>query len=279
MTRPVIVAEMSCNHLGSLDRAMAIIDAAADAGADAIKFQLFDPRKMAPDGMVIAAGPWKGANARELYWQAMTPREWFVPMINRAYERGIEWFSSVFDLDGIAFLESIGCSRYKISSFEIVDLALVRAVAATRKAMVISTGMATQREIQEAAVAADGTKHLTLLKCTSAYPAPDTDINLAAMRWLGCFPRCDGVGISDHTHGSAIAVAATALGATMIEKHLTLLRSDGGPDAAFSMEPHEFADMVVQCRRASDAIGAVRYGPTESEKPQTQLRGRTLMHG
>jgi sialic acid synthase SpsE len=265
---PYIVAEMSANHLGSLDRALAIIDAAADAGADAIKFQLFEPERLAPDA-AITEGPWKGRSTHDLYREAQTPRLWFPTLIERAQARGIDWFSSVFDADGLAFLESLDCPRYKISSFEIVDLDLIRAVAATGKLLIVSTGMATRNEIHKVMDLIDA-KQLTLLKCTSAYPAPIEEINLKSMCYLG---RC---GLSDHTLGNTVAIAATALGASVIEKHLTLLRADGGPDAAFSMEPDEFRQMVTECRRARAALGTVHFGPTPSEIPQLQFRGRTI---
>jgi pseudaminic acid synthase len=283
MKRPCIVAEISANHLGQYVRALALIDAAKEAGADAIKLQLYDPDKMAPSDLMIESGPWAGRNARELYREAMTPREWFLPLFEHAMRRGIEAFSSVFDVDGLAFLESLGCPRYKIASFEILDLPLIRAVSATGKPMIISTGMAAFYEIGEAVTAARWCQDLTLLKCTSAYPASPADANLAAGPALagagytfGRIANSTKWGLSDHTLGLSVPVVATVLGATMIEKHLTISRSDGGPDAAFSSEPHEFAAMVKACREAAQAIGEVRYGPTESERPQLQLRGRTL---
>lgn len=279
MNATFIVAELSANHNGSLDRALRLVDAAAQAGADAVKFQLYDPDKMAPSDLVIESGPWAGRNARELYREAMTPREWFLPLFDHARRCGIEAFSSVFDIDGLAFLESLGCPRYKIASFEILDLELIRAVAAAGKPLIISTGMATLEEIGSAVFHAGRCDGLTLLKCTSAYPAPPWHANLQTITHLRVrFPHVD-VGLSDHTLGIGAAVAATVLGASLIEKHLTLSRADGGPDAAFSSEPHEFAAMVKACREAAQAIGEVRYGPTESERPQLQLRGRTLLGG
>lgn len=278
MVKPFIVAELSANHLGSLDRALRLIDIAALAGADAVKLQLYDPDKMAPSDLVIESGPWAGRNARELYREAMTPREWFLPLFDHARRSGIEAFSSVFDTGGLAFLESLGCPRYKIASFEIVDLALIGAAAATGKPLILSTGMASATEIFAAVQAARSSSwhpNITLLKCTSAYPASLEDANLATMIDLEGRFHCDA-GVSDHTLGITVPVVATAAGAVMIEKHLTLSRSDGGSDAAFSSEPHEFAAMVKACREAVQALGEVRYGPTESERPQLQLRGRTL---
>lgn len=276
-----IVAEISANHLGRMGRALALIDAAKAAGADAVKFQLYDPDKMAPSDLVIESGPWAGRNARELYREAMTPREWFPQLFAHAGYAGIEAFSSVFDVDGLAYLESLGCPRYKIASFELVDLDLIRAVARTGKPVILSTGMAWYDDISQAVRAASACRDLTLLKCTSGYPAPAAEANLAAGQALGgyTFGRIlHGTkwGLSDHSLGFGIAAAAAALGASMIEKHITLARSDGGPDAAFSSEPKEFAAMVRACREAEAAIGEVRYGPTDSEMPQLQLRGRTL---
>jgi pseudaminic acid synthase len=212
-----------------------------------------------------------------LYREAMTPREWFPELFARAKRRGIEAFSSVFDVDGLAFLEWLHCPRYKIASFEIVDSDLIRVVAATGKPLILSTGMASIDDIDAACFHARqaGCGWPTLLKCTSAYPAPASEANLATLAHLRVtFDR--SVGLSDHTLGLAVPVAAVALGATMIEKHLTLARSDGGPDAAFSSEPHEFAAMVKACREAAAAVGEVRYGPTESETPHLSLRGRTV---
>lgn len=278
MNKPFIVAEISANHLGSIGRAVQLVHAAVDAGADAVKFQLFDPAKMAPAGMVIADGPWKGWNARQLYTDAATPRAWLRELFYTARERGVEAFASVFDVDGLAFLEEIGCPRYKIASFEITDLDLIRAVARTGKPMIISTGMATLSEIRAALLQLSGSEswyHVTLLKCTSAYPAQIEDANLATMVAMGESHDCE-FGLSDHSLGNLLACAAVAMGASVIEKHLTLCRSDGGPDAGFSTEPDEFAQMVKECRATASAIGTVRYGPTASELPQVQLKGRTL---
>lgn len=276
-----IVAEISANHLGSLERALRLIDAAKDAGADAVKFQLYDPEKLAPAGKIIQDGPWAGREMRDLYREAMTPWSWFETLFGYAHAAGIEPFSSVFDADGLQLLEHLNCRCYKIASFEILDLELIRVVARTRKPMVISTGMATAEEIETAALEAceAGCKYLTLLKCTSGYPAPAIEANLATMPYLGTFPRCTAVGYSDHTVSAGVCAAAAALGARMIEAHLTLARSDGGPDAAFSYEPAEFKAMVQACRDAQSAIGAIRYGPTESERAQLPIRGRTLDTG
>lgn len=272
MSKPFIIAELSANHLGDYQRAVRLVEAAAEAGADAVKLQTFTPEQMVHAGVVIKSGPWAGREALSLYREAHTPREWHRPLFDLARSLGIEAFSSVFHPDDVEFLESLGCPRYKIASFELTDLDLIRCAAHTGKPIIISTGMATEEEILRAAVAADASTHLTLLKCTSAYPAPESEINLAAMQRLTSFPRCRAFGLSDHTLGIGVAVAAAALGATVIEKHLTLSRADGGPDAAFSMEPAEFAQLVTECRRAEQAVGHVRYGPTAGEAAHLSLR-------
>ena len=269
MRAPYIVAEVSCNHLGSLDRALALIAAAAAAGADAVKFQCWADDKMVLGDYTIAGTVWAGQDMRALYAEAWTPWDWFPKLFFHARRVGIECFASVFDHESLAFLEGLNCPRYKIASFEIVDLPLIEAVAKTGKPIVISTGMATWDEmVQARAAARRGYEYVdvTLLKCTSAYPATAASANLATIEVIG------SAGVSDHTLGLAVPVAATALGATMIEKHLTLSRSDGGPDAAFSSEPHEFKAMVDACREAALSIGEVRYGPTESELPSLQFR-------
>lgn len=269
-----IVAELSANHLGSLKRALDIVSAAAKAGADAVKFQTFTPEQMVAPDLHIVAGPWAGRRAVELYRQAHTPREWHADLFTYARELGLEAFASVFHPDDVDFLETLGCPMYKVASFEIIDHALIAHAARTGKPLVISTGMASFAEIDEAVLLAKdaGCLDLTLLKCTSAYPAPASEVNLAAGREMGHLWRNVRWGLSDHTDGIGVAVAAAALGATMIEKHLTLARADGGPDAAFSMEPHEFAQMVTECRRGALGVGHVRYGPTPAEAPHLALR-------
>lgn len=269
--KPFIVAEMSCNHLGSLERALRIVDAAAAAGADAVKLQTWSV--MAYPGYKIPSGPWAGRDLAELYAEAKTPWEWHEPIFERCKERGIVGFASVFDTEALLFLETLGCPMYKISSFEITDLKLISAVAKTGKPMIVSTGMATELEIHEAmdTMIDNGAQDITLLKCTSSYPASIEACNLATIADMRDQFRCE-VGVSDHTLGTSAAIAATALGATMIEKHLTLARADGGPDAGFSAEPAELAAMVAGCREARSAIGEVHYGPTEEEKPSLQFR-------
>lgn len=269
---PFIVAELSANHLGSLDRAMRIIEAASVAGADAIKLQTFNPEQMVDADKVIVSGPWAGRNAQDLYRQAQTPREWHEPLFEKARSLGLMAFSSVFHPDDVDFLETLGCPIYKIASFELTDLALVAYAAGTGKPLIISTGMATEKEIEAAICAVDDANpgDLTLLKCTSSYPADPADANLNTMVAMMRFGV--EVGLSDHTLGCGVAVAATALGASVIEKHLTLSRADGGLDAAFSMEPTEFAQMVTECRRAHAALGTVHYGPVPCETSSLELR-------
>lgn len=271
---PYLIAEVSANHLGSLDRALEIVDAAAAAGAHAVKVQTWatdcmvgNPRYVIPDG------PWQGRTAASLYREAWLPWEWHAVIFDRARSLGVEPFASVFDRAALQFLESIDCPRYKIASFEIVDTPLIRAAARTGKPLVISTGMATIGEIANALSAArqGGCTDVTLLKCTSTYPAPAADCNLSTipnLRQILGVP----VGLSDHTEGTAVPLAAVALGATMIEKHLTLRRKDGGPDAAFSLEPDEFAAMVRDCQTVAAAIGEPHYGPLPSEAPSLALR-------
>lgn len=279
---PILVAEVGGNHLGSLMRAKLLVVAASGAGADSVKFQCFTPEQMCAPNHVLREGPWKGRNLLNLYQQTHTPREWFPALFALARELNLTPFASVFHPNDVDFLMTLDCPMLKISSFELTDLDLIRHAAQTGKPLIISTGMGTFTEVLAAMTAAigdGGCKNLTLLKCTSAYPADASYSNLATMvdmkelryaDWHGV--QQPHVGLSDHTPGIGVAVAATALGATMIEKHLTLRRSDGGPDAAFSMEPEEFSQMVIECRRAAAAIGTVQYGPTEAEKSSLVLR-------
>lgn len=267
---PFMVAELSCNHLGSLSRARALIEAAWYAGADAVKLQCWHPDRMCVDkNYRIEGTKWAGQKLYDLYQAAFTPWEWFPKLFDCARDLDIECFASVFDTEALSFLENLNCPRYKIASFEITDLPLIRAVATTGKPIVLSTGMATISEISRAQgfVFKYGRRWATLLKCTSAYPAPISEANLVTMPGLG-----SDVGLSDHTLGSTVAIAATVLGAAMIEKHFTLRRADGGPDAAFSAEPQEFKAMVQACREAKAALGEARYGPTEAERPSLVFR-------
>ena len=267
--QPFIVAELGANHNGSLERAHAIVDAAADAGADAIKLQTWHPDYMVVDkDYTIKGGAWAGRNLAELYREAWTPWVWHEPIFTHAKARGLLPFSTPFDLPSLVFLERCCASEiYKIASFEIVDLRLVAAVARTGKPMIISTGMASYQEIHRAVHTAKdaGCDDITLLKCTSAYPAEVSNANLETMLAMRlAFEECS-VGLSDHTMGSAVAVVATSMGAEVIEKHLTLSRADEGLDSGFSMEPAEFAQMVKDCRTAASAIGEIRFGPGAGE--------------
>lgn len=273
MSNLFIVAELSANHLGSLHRALALVDIAAAAGADAIKTQCYEPSQMADSFTRAQAGPWAGMVLQELYREAHTPHDWHEKLFKRARELGMQGFASVFHRDDVDRMEDVGCWRFKISSFEILDLELIRYAASKGKPMIISTGMADVTEIINAVCAAEeycAGPDITVLKCTSAYPASVSDANLMTGPHLAFNGRKWGV--SDHTLGLVVPVAAVALGASMIEKHLTLRRADGGPDAAFSSEPEEFATMVKACREAASAIGEVRYGPTESEMSSLPLR-------
>lgn len=274
-TGPTIVAELSANHLGSLDRALELVDAVARAGAHAVKLQTWAKHHMVLDPAAVAAGgPWKGERLVDLYARAWTPWAWHGPIFQRCAERGIEGFTSVFDIESLAYLErEHRLPRYKIASFELVDLALVGAVARTRKPLILSTGMATLVEITEAVrvARANGCTSLTLLKCTSDYPAAARSANLRTMADLGRRFQCQA-GLSDHTLGIGVAITAAAMGASMIEKHVTLSRSDGGPDAAFSLEPQELADLARAAPAAVAAPGEIAYGPTIAEAPQRELR-------
>lgn len=270
--KPEIIAELSANHLGDLDRAIALVDAAAEAGADAIKLQVWASGRMVLDhDYTLKDGPWAGRKLSELYHEAHTKWDWVPILFARARSRGIDPFASVFDEDALAFLEVCRCPRYKIASFELVDTPLIAKVARTGKPMIISTGMASMAEIALAVDAArtNGCSDLTLLKCTSAYPAPASGVWLYGIAHLQEQFNCK-VGLSDHTQGIGVAIAATALGATVIEKHFTLLRADGGPDASFSLEPDELKQLVTECRRAAEAMN--KLDVQTSEDPQRKLR-------
>jgi len=277
--RPFIIAEMSGNHNQSLDRALAIVDAAAQSGADALKIQSFTPDSMTLDiagGEFAITDPkslWYGRKLYDLYAEAMTPEAWHGPIFERAKEKGILAFSTPFSEDAVALLESLDAPAYKIASFEAVDLPLIRCVAATGKPLIISTGMATITEIGEAVETAlgAGCTNLTLLKCTSSYPASPENTNLVTMPVIA---RTFGVnvGLSDHTLGTGVAVAATALGASVIEKHFILDRSEGGVDSAFSLEPGEFTALVDETTRAAQAMGQVWFGGTDAEQAGRRKR-------
>lgn len=280
--QPFIIAEMSGNHNRSLDRALEIVDAAADAGAHAIKLQTYTAETMTmafDHGEFLISDPkslWVGESMHSLYEKAHTPWDWHEPIMKRAKARGLICFSSPFDESAIDFLENLNVPAYKIASFECIDLPLIRKAASTGKPLIISTGMASITEIAEAVDSArsSGCKELILLKCTSTYPASPANTNLKTIAHMRDLFRCE-VGLSDHTMGVGAAIAAIAYGATVIEKHFTLSRGDGGVDSTFSLEPLELASLVVESNRAWQALGEIHYGPTESEQ-KAVLRRRSL---
>jgi len=276
---PFVVAELSGNHNGSLARALAIVDAAADAGAHAVKLQTYTADTMTlplAEREFLVEDPaslWRGRSLHDLYREAHTPWDWHRPIFERCAERGLIGFSTPFDATAVDFLESLDVPCYKIASFENTDLPLIRRVAATGKPMIVSTGMANGEELREAVDAARGAgcKDLVLLKCTSAYPAGPEYSHLRTIPELQKLFDCH-VGLSDHTPGIGAAVAAVALGACMIEKHLTLARADGGVDAAFSLETAELASLVAESERAWRALGSIHFGPTDPERGSLQFR-------
>ena len=276
---PLIIAEMSGNHNHSLERALAIVEAAANAGAHAIKLQTYTADTITIDidtGDFFISDPnslWKGQSLYKLYQQAYTPWEWHKPIFNRCSELGIICFSTPFDETAVDFLENLSVPAYKIASFENNHLPLIRKVASTGKPMIISTGMATIAELDEAVRAARGAgcRDIILLKCTSTYPATPENTNLSTIQHMRELFQCE-VGLSDHTMGVGVAVASVALGATVIEKHFTLRRADGGVDSTFSMEPDEMMMLVQESERAWKALGTVSYGPNEVEKKSIKFR-------
>ncbi len=278
-TRPFIIAEMSGNHNRSLERALAIVDGVAKSGAHALKIQTYTPDTMTIDinerefHISDPNNLWAGRSLYELYGEAYTPWDWHGPIFARARELGLIAFSTPFDDSAVEFLESLDVPCYKIASFENTDLPLVRRTAATGKPLIISTGMATVAELDETVRAAreEGCTDLVLLKCTSTYPATAADTNLVTLPHLRDLFGCE-VGVSDHTMGVGVSVASIALGATVVEKHFTLSRAEGGVDSAFSMEPHEMSQLVVETERAWQAMGRVTYGPTAAERNSLQYR-------
>ena len=276
---PFVIAEMSGNHNQSLERALEIVEAVAKTGSHALKIQTYTPDTMTLDldeGEFLVSDPkslWQGKSLYDLYGEAYTPWEWHKPIFERARELGLIPFSTPFDVTAVDFLESLDVPCYKIASFENTDLPLIRRVAATGKPLIISTGMATVAELDETVRAAReaGCKNLILLKCTSTYPATAENTNILSIPHLRELFDCE-VGLSDHTIGLGVSVASVALGASVIEKHFTLCRADGGVDSTFSMEPDEMAELVIESERAWQALGQVSYGPTEHEKKSTQFR-------
>ncbi len=276
---PFIIAEMSGNHNQSLERALEIVDAAAKAGAHGLKLQTYTPDTMTLDiderefHISDPNSLWAGTSLYKLYGEAYTPWEWHKPIFDRARELGIIAFSTPFDATAVDFLEDLDVPCYKIASFETTDLPLIRRVAATGKPLIISTGMASVAELDDAVHAAReaGCDDLILLKCTSTYPATPANSNILTIPHLRELFGCQ-VGLSDHTMGIGVSVGSVALGATVIEKHFTLNRADGGVDSTFSMEPAEMAQLVDETERAWQSLGHVSYGPTEAEIKSLQYR-------
>jgi N-acetylneuraminate synthase len=276
---PFVIAEMSGNHNQSLERALEIVDAAAATGAHALKIQTYTADAMTLDldrGEFMISdpkSPWAGQSLYTLYQQAYTPWEWHAPIFARCRELGILCFSTPFNEAAVDFLESLDVPCYKVASFENTDLPLIRKMAATGKPMIISTGMASIAELDETvrAARAAGCSDLVLLKCTSTYPATPDNTNLATIPHMAELFGCQ-VGLSDHTMGIGAAVASVVLGASVIEKHFTLRRADGGVDSTFSLEPEEMRSLVIESDRAWRALGQVSYGPTKAEQASLQYR-------
>ena len=273
-----VIAELSANHRHDLGVAKAIVAAASDAGADAVKLQTYTADTMTIDADTppfrVGAGTlWSGRNLYDLYREAAMPWEWHGELQAMANGLGLDLFSTPFDAGAVAFLDDLGTPAMKIASFELVDHELIRTAAATGRPLIMSTGMATIEEIDEAvdAAAEAGAAGVVLLRCNSAYPAPIDEMDLRTISAMGerwSVP----IGFSDHSLGTTAATAAVALGASVIEKHLTLRRTDGGPDAAFSLEPHEFVALVEAVREAEAALGSVRFGPSEHERASLAFR-------
>ena len=274
---PYIIAELSANHNGSLERAMDIVRAAKQAGASAVKLQTYRPETITLDSdrpeFMIHGGLWDGKHLFDLYQWAHMPWDWHQPLFSLAKELGITIFSSPFDFTAIDLLAELDAPAYKIASFEAIDLPLIRYAAETDKPLIISTGMANEAEIDAALNTAHkyGCGEVALLHCVSGYPAPAEEYNLRTIPHMRQLFGCE-VGLSDHTIGNTTAITATALGASAIEKHFTLSRADGGPDSAFSLEPAELTQLVNDSKTAWASLGAVNYTPTPAEKQNVQFR-------
>jgi pseudaminic acid synthase len=274
---PFVIAEMSANHNGDLQAAFRLIEKARSAGADAVKIQTYTPETITLDcdksDFQIHEGLWSGRNLFQLYKWAHTPWSWHADLFRHAAKVGITLFSSPFDNTAVDLLEDLGAPAYKIASFEAIDLPLIRYVASTRKPMIISTGMADAQEIIEAVEAAreGGCRELALLHCVSGYPAPPADYNLLTIPDM--MDRFGVVtGISDHTLDNATAIAAVALGASIVEKHFTLDRAGGGPDDSFSLEPSDLTNLCTAARTAWEALGCIDYGRKSSEISNLKFR-------
>ncbi|HEY2658500.1 MAG TPA: pseudaminic acid synthase [Caulobacteraceae bacterium] len=274
---PYVIAEMSGNHNGDIQRAFALIEAAAEAGADAVKLQTYTADTITIDhdgpGFLIEGGLWDGRRLYELYQEAHTPWDWHPRLFDKARQMGITAFSSPFDPTAVAFLDGLGAPAFKVASFELVDTPLIGCMARTGKPLIMSTGLASPEDITDAVAAAraEGGQDIVLLHCTSGYPTPPSQMHLRTMADLGA-AHATHVGLSDHSMGTAVSVAAVALGACVIEKHFTLARADGGPDSAFSLEPDELARLVTDCRSAWEALGGIHYEEVEAEKASREHR-------
>lgn len=274
---PYIICELSGNHNGSLERALQMINAAAATGCDAIKLQTYTPDTITMESdrpeFWIRGGLWDGKSLYQLYGEAYTPYEWHPALFARAHELGVTLFSTPFDVTAVDLLEKLNAPAYKVASFEMIDLPLIAYIASTRKPIIMSTGMANHSEIEAAVATArsHGCDQLILLHCVSNYPADIKDANVRTVPAMALEFGCP-TGLSDHTMGSAASIAAIALGACVIEKHFTLARADGGPDAGFSLEPHEFKSLVSDCKLAYQSLGRAHFETLGSEQGSRQFR-------
>tara|TARA_A100001011_G_C14250255_1_gene817506 strand:- start:468 stop:1514 length:1047 start_codon:yes stop_codon:yes gene_type:complete len=283
---PFIIAEISANHENSLKKVIRIMEIIAKSGADAIKFQTYTPDEMTlnvkkKDFLIKDQNSlWKGQNLYNLYKKGMTPGHWFKTLFKKANELGLIAFSSPFDIKSVDLLEKLNTPVYKLASFEIVHIPLIKKIAKTKKPMIISTGMASCKEIKEAISVAKryGCREIALLKCTSTYPAKLKNSNLLTINDMKKRFRCE-VGFSDHTIGLAAPISAICNGATIIEKHVTLRKNDKGLDSAFSIEARDFKNLVTQCRLAKESIGKVNYGPTKDEIKSLKFRRSIYVSG